>query len=107
MKKENKKLMAGLAIGALAGAIAGVLLAPKSGKETRADIAKHLKEMKDRIAEELVRAGDFTKEKYQEIVAKIVDIYETSKKISKEDAKEIKDMLDDNYEEVKKIANKE
>ncbi len=107
MKNENKKLVAGLAIGALAGAIAGVLLAPKSGKDTRADIAKYAREMKEKIAKELAKAGEFTKEKYHEIVGKIVDVYETSKKISRDDAKEIKEILDDNYDEVKKIAHKE
>lgn len=107
MKKENKKLITGLAVGALAGAIAGVLLAPQSGKQTREDIAKYMKEMKEKIAKELVKAGNFTKEKYHEIAGKVVDLYETSKKISKEDAKEIKGMLEDNYEDVKKIAHKE
>lgn len=106
MKKETKNLMTGLAVGAIAGAVAGILFAPKSGKETRADIAKYMNEMKDKISKELAKAGDFTKEKYDEIVGKIVSMYETSKKVSKKDAAEIKDMLEENYEEVKKASKK-
>lgn len=40
MSKNTKKLAVGALIGAAAGYVAGVLTAPKSGKETRSDI-KH------------------------------------------------------------------
>jgi len=102
MEKQSKGIILGASIGVLAGAIAGVLLAPKSGKETRDDITKYIHEMKDRIAEELTKAGKITKDSYNDIVAKIVKVYELEKKISAEDAKDIKDKLDSNYEEVKK-----
>ncbi len=45
-KKSNPKTKAflvGAAIGAVGGAIAGVLTAPKSGKDTRADIGRQAK----------------------------------------------------------------
>lgn len=105
MKDDTKKLITGLAVGAIAGAVAGILFAPKSGKETRADIAKYMHEMKDLISKELAAAGSFTKEKYSQIVQKVVKVYEASKKISSKDAQEIKEMLEDNYEEVKKAAS--
>jgi gas vesicle protein len=41
----NKKLIIGAAIGAVAGAAAGILLAPKSGKETRKMIGDKAKEI--------------------------------------------------------------
>lgn len=107
MKNDTKKLITGLAVGAIAGAVAGILFAPKSGKETRADIAKYMHEMKDKISKELAKAGDFTKEKYSEIVKRVVSVYETSKKITAKDAKEIKEMLEDNYEDVKKATASE
>lgn len=105
MKKQTKELVIGTTLGIVAGAIAGVLLAPKSGKETREDIVNYTHEMKDKIAKELHKAGKVTKEKYNEIVAKIVKVYEVEKKITSEDAKDIKEKLDHNFEEVKKAVS--
>lgn len=105
-KKTMKGVGVGLAVGAIAGAIAGVLLAPKSGKETRADIAKYVHEMKDKIAEEINKAGEFSKESYQAAVKKVVGAYEKGKKISSKQAKEIQQELDKNYDKVKKAAKK-
>lgn len=102
MDKQTKGILIGASAGILAGAIAGILLAPKSGKETRADIAKYMHEMKDKIAEELAKAGKVTREAYNEIVAKVVKVYELEKKIAPEDAKEIKEKLDKNFEQVVK-----
>ena len=106
MDKKAKGILEGAAIGVLAGAIAGVLFAPKSGKETRAEIGKYLHEMKDKIADELTKTGEVTKEKYSEIVGRIVSGYETSKKITAEDSKDIKKRLEENYEEVSKAVKK-
>ncbi|MEI8061495.1 MAG: YtxH domain-containing protein [Candidatus Berkelbacteria bacterium] len=107
MDKKTKGILEGAAIGVIAGAIAGILLAPKSGKETRDDIAKYATEMKDKIAGELAAGGKVTKEKYEEVVAKIVSAYETEKKISIEDAKAIKEILVNNYQEVAKAIKAE
>lgn len=43
MKKDNKFFL-GMILGAAAGVVAGVFLAPKSGKETREDLKKQGKE---------------------------------------------------------------
>ena len=40
------KFVLGAAIGAAAGVVAGLLTAPKSGKETRADLKKKARELK-------------------------------------------------------------
>jgi len=96
----------GAGVGILAGAIAGILLAPKSGKETREDIKEYLHEMKDKIAEKLEQAGDFSKEKYIEVLNQIVAGYETSKKITVEEGKKIKKDLAAGYTEVKAAVKK-
>jgi len=110
MKEENRSYIkgaaAGVALGAIAGAIAGILLAPKSGKQTREDIAKYIHEIKDKIVKQLEKAGDFTKEKYDEIVAKTVDTYKAGKKISTKEAAEIKQNLEKGFDKVKKSAKK-
>lgn len=43
---KGKKLGLGLVIGAVAGLVTGILAAPKSGKETRADLKKKANEAK-------------------------------------------------------------
>jgi gas vesicle protein len=106
MDKKSKGLVVGAGLGILAGVIAGVLLAPKSGKETRADLSKYAAEMKEKIAKELTKAGKVSKEAYKEIVDKIVKVYELEKKITAEDAKDIAKKLDQNFEEVKRELKK-
>jgi gas vesicle protein len=106
MDKQSKGIMIGASVGVLAGAIAGILLAPKSGEETRADITSYIHEMKDKIAEELAKAGEVSKKTYSQIVEKIVNVYELEKKITPKDAKDIKTKLDKNFAQVKKIIKK-
>ena len=47
MNKESKNVAAGITIGAVLGFVAGLLLAPKSGKQTRQDITDHMKKIAD------------------------------------------------------------
>jgi len=44
-------VLAGIGIGVLVGAVAGLLLAPKSGEETRDDLGKSLNELSDKVTE--------------------------------------------------------
>ncbi len=106
MDKKSKGVILGASVGILAGAIAGILLAPKSGKETRADITKHVGEMKDKIAKELSKVGKVSKEAYNEIVEKVVKVYELEKKITPKDAKDIITKLDANYKKVVEVMKK-
>lgn len=101
---DTKDFLKGAAVGALAGAVAGILFAPKSGKETRADIAKYLEEMKDEVADKLSKAGDFTKEKYNSVVDSVVSNYKKAKKITEDEAKEISEKLEEGYDKVKKAS---
>ena len=55
-KEKNKKVAiatAGVATGAVVGTIAGVLLAPKSGKETIADVKEKSNQVKNKISENI------------------------------------------------------
>ncbi|MCL6623964.1 MAG: YtxH domain-containing protein [Fimbriimonadales bacterium] len=56
MSEANEKnamlyFLAGVGVGALIGAAAGLLLAPKAGAETREELAEKLEELKSRVAE--------------------------------------------------------
>jgi len=77
------KFALGAVIGAAAGVIAGILTAPKSGKETRADIKakaeelkagadKKLKEVK-KGGEKVVRDGKHMAEDYADRARRAVD----------------------------------
>src|SRR5207244_10568492 len=44
-------VLAGIGIGVLVGAVAGLLLAPKSGQETRDDLSKSMNDLSDRVTE--------------------------------------------------------
>jgi gas vesicle protein len=60
-KKDNntvKKLAVGTAIAGAVGYVAGILTAPKSGKETRLDIADKAEEIKQNLVEQLQDLSD-------------------------------------------------
>ena len=103
---DKTTFVEGIAVGAVAGAIAALLLAPKSGQETRDEIKAHLEEIKDAIVKRLQDAGEFTQEKYEEIVTAIVGEYETAKKITADEAKEIQTRLREGYEAIRETAHK-
>ncbi len=64
MKSSNLKLMGGLALGAAAGIITGILIAPRSGKSTRRKIGlellKYKNELQDKAVESVEEIKDAT-----------------------------------------------
>jgi len=67
MSEKSSDLLKGLFIGGFIGVVLGVLYAPKSGKETREDIA--------RTTEDLLSKG---KEEYEKAVARSKSAYEAA-----------------------------
>lgn len=94
------------ALGALAGAIAGILLAPKAGRETREDIKETLATIKDDIAERLSELKEVTQEKYHSVVDAVVEGYQSAKHITAQQASEIKADLAEGYDNIKQAAGK-
>lgn len=60
------KFVLGAALGAIAGAAAGILFAPKSGKETRKIIGDKTKEYVEKGKEMVEKGTEATKEKIKE-----------------------------------------
>jgi len=88
--------------GAVLGLLAGLLAAPRSGKDTRDNIKKHYEEITDRICEELGRLKVITRETYADVVGAVVHGFEEARKISSEEAAEIKEELKKGFEKIRK-----
>ena len=101
---DKKTLIEGIAVGAVAGAIAGLLLAPKSGQEPRDEITADLTEIKDKVVARLEALEDCTEAKYQEVVKAVVAEYSAAKKITADEAKELEARLHDGYEAIRKTV---
>jgi gas vesicle protein len=68
MSENNSDLLAGLLIGGLIGTALGILYAPKSGKETRDDIAGKAKELLGKAKKEYEEAMERSKAAYEAAV---------------------------------------
>lgn len=65
MAERDWDLVKGLVIGGLIGAAIGILFAPKSGKETRQDIAQKADELLIKAREEYEKAAEKSKAAYE------------------------------------------
>ena len=101
-----KKNVLAAALGALAGGIAGILFAPKSGKETRGDIKKAVEKAAVEIKEKAEEVRDLTVEKYQAIVDEVTEEYQELRELGAEKLGEIRENLYKNYQKVKKGEKK-
>lgn len=112
-KAGGKIFIAGL-LGAVAGAIGGLLFAPQSGKETREDIAElaakitkqvktGISDTKDKVKEVFGNVTEEAIEKYKEIRSTIVDkvaaLKTVGNEINKEKYGEIVDNIIDEFKD--------
>ena len=114
---NTESFFKGLIFGALGGAIAGILLAPKSGEETREDIKKLAGDIKDKAVdtyekaraevekkiEQVKKAGEkIDEEKYKKIVAEVVDEFKRDAQVSSSSAKQLGEQLRSDWAMIKK-----
>jgi len=78
-KKSGKFILAGL-IGAMTGAIGGLLLAPQSGEKTRADIVKLAKDIQSKVVSEGKETSAKVKDIYGKVSSEAVAKFEEVKK---------------------------
>ncbi|OPY87804.1 MAG: YtxH-like protein [Smithella sp. PtaU1.Bin162] len=112
MSERNGDLLKGLIIGGLIGAALGILYAPKSGKETREDIARKTEELMNKAKEEYEKAVIKSKQAYEAAIKRLQDVEvaakakveEVESKVS-EFAEQSAETIQDNKNRLKKAIN--
>ncbi len=123
MENRNnfKSFLTGLTAGIIAGAAAGVLLAPKSGEETRKDLAELGEKIKKNIEdqykiakkevnykiEQVKKLGEkIDEKKYKEVINNVIEELKADAVVTKEASKEISAQLQKDWGVVKKEMSK-
>lgn len=116
-ENNTKSFIKGAAVGALVGSVAALLLAPKSGKETREDIKKLALDLGDKAEEiylkakkllvkkieNIKRAGQSIDEgKYKDLVNEVVQNLKDNKEIADKSASKLGQLLKSDWDRIKK-----
>ena len=73
---SNSKLLAGILLGAAAGAVLGILLAPDKGAETRKKLSQKKNKMEEELMSKFGEVKETIKEKYDSIRKEANEILE-------------------------------
>jgi gas vesicle protein len=121
MRDNTESFFKGLLVGTVAGAIAGILLAPKSGEETREDIKKLAIDLKDKAEDlytkakkevekkivQVKRAGEKIDEgKYKSLVSEVVEEFKQDTGVTSSVAKRLSEQLRADWSMVKQEVGK-
>jgi gas vesicle protein len=124
MAEGNGGLLKGLIIGGLIGAAIGILYAPKSGKETREDIARKTEDLMGKAKEEYEKAVAKSKlayesavrhleelelsakEKVEEVEAKVTEFAHQSAEAVQDNKNRLKKAIDAGVEAYREEKNK-
>ena len=116
MDNNTKSFFSGLFFGLAAGAVAGILLAPKSGKETREDIKQFAVDMGEKVSDKykevraevelrLVRLKEAGKnidwDMYKGMVNEVLNEFKEDGKVTVEVAKRMGNQLGNDWDIVK------
>lgn len=116
MSSSTDDFFKGLLFGAVIGATAGILLAPKSGLETRSDIKKLALDMSDKAQDIYLKARKQLEKKienikaagkkidleaYKKLVMEVVDEIKNDSDVTSDTAKRIGMQLNDDWNEIK------
>lgn len=89
-----------------AGAIAGVLLAPKAGKEMRRELKVTATKVKRDVATRVAVLEKLSKKAYEEIVADVLRHYKKVRGLSEVELRELKRDLNARWQDITKEAKK-
>ncbi len=103
MKKSTKShLIEGALVGAVLGVVAGLALAPETGKELRADVTKRLNEFYAYLAPKLKKLKKMGEEDFQEFVVEAAKTYTKAKKLSAEESASLVSEAKKSWKHIKK-----
>ncbi len=103
-RRARNNAVAGLTTGLVIGALAGILLAPKSGKETRADIREGAKIGAEKVKVTAHHLGDIAKEKVElakEKVAEVKEHIKTGRHAAEAAAEAVEEVVEEAVEEAR------
>ncbi|MEN6376285.1 MAG: YtxH domain-containing protein [Smithella sp.] len=106
MSENNGDLLKGLIIGGLVGAVLGILFAPKSGKETREDIARKTEDVLEKAREEYEKAVDKSKQAYEAAVKRLQNLEASAKEKVEEVEGKVADLAQQGSDIVHDSKNK-
>ena len=87
---RSNKLLAAVLVGAAAGAVLGILIAPDKGSETRKKISKKAGDINETIREKINEMGEVIAQKYDNIRSEATEILEKTKGNGHKDTNETK-----------------
>ncbi|GEM_PF-602192 len=93
-RKKRSMMAVGLAIGGAVGVAAGILYAPKPGKETREELCRRSREAWHKLSEDISHTGHYLASRAEDVGAKARSEAEKQAEAAKETAKETKEALD-------------
>jgi gas vesicle protein len=108
-KRDNtaKKIALGSAIAGAAGYLAGILTAPKSGKDTRKDLADKAGDVKDNSEEQLQHLNEELKQLIKDTKVKTVALSSTARAELNEAVIKAKDAQNKSAQVLKAVKNGE
>lgn len=102
MDEDAKKIAGAFLAGGLIGAAVAILYAPKSGRETRRDISKKARRIKDSAVDLIEETIEDVHNFASNLQEKTADIIEHSKNLSDKAKKEVLEALDRGQKSIEK-----
>ncbi len=93
---------AGLLAGAMLGVAAGLFLQSKKGKQMTKEMQKKANKLQIKLMKELKEAKHLTKEKFEELVDKMMAYYVQTKEVAKTEIPAIRSYLVKSWSQIQK-----
>ncbi|MGB5218738.1 MAG: YtxH domain-containing protein [Smithella sp.] len=106
MSENNNDLLKGLFIGGLIGMALGLLFAPKSGKETREDIAHKANDVLAKAKEEYEKAAEKTKSIYESSLKDLKNLNVRAKEKAAELESKVSELAHQGVESIQSNKNR-